>query len=113
LQIVILAGAYRAAPLSPVELAFLAACGVATVGTLPWRRRHPAAWVRYRELPTTVLRLAVAASPTAWKITAVALNGTPPFSGGSALRDGLAFCLLVLFASFSATGSILVSAAVA
>lgn len=106
----IVAGLVRGWPvLGAADLAFLAAMAAVCLGALAWRRFHPGSFARYRELPAVAFRLAVAASPAAWKITQQSLNGAVPYTGGSGLRDTAAFGLVVLFSSFSATGSVMVS----
>ncbi|KAL4854258.1 Copine-5 [Chlorella vulgaris] len=104
---VIAASLLRAWPLlQAADLAFLAACAAFCAASLLWRRSCPASYARYRELPAVILRVAAAASPAAWKVTAQALNGTPPYSSSWPL-NAAAFGLAVLFSSFAATGSVM------
>lgn len=96
------------------DLAFLAAYSAATAGMWAWRRRSPASFAAWRELPAAAMRLSVAAAPTGWVITRQALSGAPPFSavGGrlAAAQDAAVFALLLVFCSFGAAGSVLVRA---
>ena len=111
-QGVIASGLLRSWPiLTAADAAFLGALAALSGGTLVWRLRWSAGYTRWREVPAVAMRVAVAASPTAWRITQQALNGAPPYSASSALWNAAAFGLLIVFCSFAATGSVMVSGA--
>jgi hypothetical protein len=113
LQGVVSAGVLRSwSVLDPKDLAFLVTVAAASIATLLWRRSCPASYARNRELPAVILRVAAAASPAAWKVTAQALHGTPPY-GSSWPLNAAAFALAVLFSSFAATGGVMVRARMA
>ncbi|KAL4443302.1 hypothetical protein ABPG75_011039 [Micractinium tetrahymenae] len=111
---VIAAGLLRSwAVVRAPDFLFLACYAAATAGMLLWRRRAPASFAAWRELPAAAMRLAVAAAPTGWVITRQALSGAAPFSadgspgGMRVAQDVAAFALLLFFSSFGATGSVL------
>lgn len=100
------------AVLSAADIAFLLAIAAASAALLAWRRAVPgsaSSFARHRELPAVVLRVAIAASPAAWKVTRQALAGEPPYSSGSGSWNAAVFALSLIFCSFAATANVLVS----
>ena len=95
--------------LSAADVAFLLAIAAASAALLAWRRAAPRSprLARHRELPAAALRLAIAASPTAWTITQRTLAGSPPYDGGP-LWNAVVFGLTLVFCSFGATATVLV-----
>mgnify|MGYP001810900764 CR=1 FL=1 len=89
------------------DVAFLTVLLAAFAANASCRRALPARWARHREAWAAALRIIVAASPTAWTITRVALATAPPY-GASAALNAAVFSLSLLFCSFSATGAVLV-----
>ncbi|PRW50887.1 hypothetical protein C2E21_5660 [Chlorella sorokiniana] len=98
------------AVLSAADVAFLLAMAAASAVLLAWRRAVPGSarsFARHRELPAVVLRVAIAASPTAWKVTRQTLGGVPPYSSGSGGWNLAVFALSLGFCSFAATANVL------
>lgn len=77
-------------------------------GMLAWRRVAPASFAAHRQLPAALLRVAVAASPTAWHVTRQSLDGAPPPYGSSMFANIALYGLTILFCSFGATTNVLV-----
>lgn len=65
------------------DVAFLLAAAAASAGMAAWRRSGSPGWARWRELPAAAFRVAVAASPAAWRITRPSLETAPPYDGSS------------------------------
>lgn len=113
-QAVIAVGLLRFwAVLSAADVAFLLAIAGASAALLAWRRLSPASarsFARHREVPAVLLRVAIAASPAAWKVTRQALAGVPPYTNsGGGMWNAAVFGLSLGFCSFGATANVLVS----
>ena len=95
------------AALSTAEVCTLLFFAAVHAAMAVWRRLQPASWERWRALPAAVCRVAAAAAPAAWAITRQSLDKPPPYSGRP--WDAGVFLLTLVFTSFGATGSVLVS----
>lgn len=100
--------------LSAADVAFLLAISAASAALLAWRRCVPGSahsFARRRELPAVLLRVAIAASPAAWKVTRQTLAGVPPYNSGSGSGawNAAVYSLSLVFCSFGATANVLVS----